>query len=179
MRLYLMRHGPAEDRAPSGVDADRALTPEGRQAVQRVADALADVLRQSPRGPHRLVTSPYRRARETAAIVASALAVDFASRIEDAALAPADDVNDAVLERAFDGSESAFVVGHQPGLEQLARRLAAPALTEPLGAKLRHGFRTAMVMAFDLELGTPAERLKPGCARLAFVIDPMTIGSRT
>ena len=33
MRLYVMRHGPAEDRAPTGRDFDRALTRAGREVV--------------------------------------------------------------------------------------------------------------------------------------------------
>jgi len=42
MKLYVMRHGPAEDFSASGRDADRALTPSGRDRVRDVAKALLD-----------------------------------------------------------------------------------------------------------------------------------------
>ena len=35
MKLYVMRHGPADDDSPSGRDADRALTAAGRERVAR------------------------------------------------------------------------------------------------------------------------------------------------
>ena len=38
MELYLLRHGIAEDRAPSGRDADRRLTEEGRDKLRRILE---------------------------------------------------------------------------------------------------------------------------------------------
>ncbi len=67
MKLYVMRHGPAEDQANSGVDGDRALTTSGRARVQAVAETLTQLGEE----PLFIVSSPLVRAVQTAEIVAS------------------------------------------------------------------------------------------------------------
>ena len=69
MELYLLRHGIAEDHAPSGRDPDRRLTDEGREKLRRVLKraASADV------SPSLILSSPFKRALETAEIAASEL----------------------------------------------------------------------------------------------------------
>ena len=66
MKLYVMRHGPAADDSPSGRDADRALTPAGRERVTLVAKALTE----GGEEPFAILSSPLVRAVETAEIVA-------------------------------------------------------------------------------------------------------------
>jgi broad specificity phosphatase PhoE len=71
--MYFVRHGQSEfnvhfakTRIDPGIE-DPALTELGRRQARSVAAALA------PRGPVRIVASPYRRTLETAAILAEAL----------------------------------------------------------------------------------------------------------
>jgi phosphohistidine phosphatase len=66
MQIYLLRHGIAEDTRPGGTDADRALTAEGKEKLRRV-------LRRAHAEPSLILSSPYRRAVETAEIAAEAL----------------------------------------------------------------------------------------------------------
>src|SRR5271155_3406021 len=66
VRLYIMRHGPAEDHAASGRDFDRALTASGRERVRDVARALVE----GGEAPLVILTSPLVRALQTAEIVA-------------------------------------------------------------------------------------------------------------
>src|SRR4051812_9306069 len=66
MKLYVMRHGPAEDSSASGRDADRVLTVAGRERVRLVAQALMD----GAEYPFTIVSSPLARALESAEIVA-------------------------------------------------------------------------------------------------------------
>ena len=40
MKIYIMRHGPAEDHARSGRDFDRKLTASGRARTELVAQEL-------------------------------------------------------------------------------------------------------------------------------------------
>jgi len=68
MELYLLRHGIAEDHAAT--DADRELTEEGRNKVRRVMKRAA----QAGVSPSLIISSPYKRALETAEIAASELA---------------------------------------------------------------------------------------------------------
>ena len=69
MKLFVMRHGPAEDESPSGRDHDRVLSPKGRGRVHAVALALIEASER----PGVIVTSPLARALQTAEIVAAAL----------------------------------------------------------------------------------------------------------
>jgi phosphohistidine phosphatase len=69
MEIYLLRHAIAEDAAPGRPDAERALTAEGRDKLRRVLRRA----RQSDVSPTLILTSPYRRALETAEIAAQVL----------------------------------------------------------------------------------------------------------
>jgi len=68
-RLLVVRHGPAEALASHHAgDADRRLTHDGRARMARACEALARFL--AP--PDRIYSSPFRRARETAELLAAA-----------------------------------------------------------------------------------------------------------
>ncbi|MCH8543249.1 MAG: phosphohistidine phosphatase SixA [Alcanivorax sp.] len=64
MRLYVVRHGEAERQVTT--DEARALTANGRDGVRRLWQALT----AEGECPARLYTSPYVRARQTAAEIA-------------------------------------------------------------------------------------------------------------
>ena len=72
MNLYILRHGPAVERDAPGYsrDQDRPLTPEGRQRIEGITRAMT-VLKVNPDA---IFSSPFLRARQTAEIVAAALA---------------------------------------------------------------------------------------------------------
>ena len=69
MQIYLLRHGIAEDPKPGRPDAERALTPEGRDKLRRVLKRA----RNADCCPSVILSSPYRRALETSAIAAEVL----------------------------------------------------------------------------------------------------------
>jgi phosphohistidine phosphatase len=69
MELYLLRHGIAEDRDGGGPDADRRLTEEGRDKLRRILERAHAAGVQ----PSLILSSPLRRALETAEIAAHAL----------------------------------------------------------------------------------------------------------
>lgn len=135
-----MRHGPAEDRGPSGRDFDRPLTGPGREVVTRVAHELH---RQRLAVLPRVVASPLVRAQQTAALVhaiAGDPEVPIEARDELAEHSPAVELADELAR----GGVDALMVGHQPTIEVLARQLAppggAPGLVMP-------SFCTALVVA--------------------------------
>ncbi|MET1026891.1 MAG: histidine phosphatase family protein [Dongiaceae bacterium] len=76
--MILIRHGQSEFNAAfnrTGIDPgipDAPLTAQGRSQVQRAAEELRGLIGQG-RPIRRLVTSPYTRALQTAAIIAEAL----------------------------------------------------------------------------------------------------------
>ena len=69
MQIYLLRHGIAEDARPGQPDAERALTAEGRDKLRRVLKRA----RAADLAPSLIISSPYRRAVETAAVAADVL----------------------------------------------------------------------------------------------------------
>lgn len=71
MEIYLMRHGIAEDPVPGMRDAERPLTGEGKKKLREVLQAA----KRAGVRPTNILSSPYRRARETAAIAAEVLSV--------------------------------------------------------------------------------------------------------
>lgn len=69
MQLYLLRHGIAEDAVPGQPDSERALTSEGCRRLRGVLK-LARAVNVAPT---LILTSPFKRALETAALASSAL----------------------------------------------------------------------------------------------------------
>ena len=123
--IYLMRHGIAADPAPEMSDADRALTPEGVRKTARVAAGLQklDV------NPDVILSSPLRRAEETARLVADGL--DTHPPVElFPALTPGIAPHDMVKQlRPHRSANQILLVGHQPDLGELASYLLAGAPT--------------------------------------------------
>ena len=72
MEIYLLRHGIAEERSSSGRDDDRRLTEEGRDRLRLVLERAHGAGVQ----PSLIVSSPLKRAIETAEIAAHELAYD-------------------------------------------------------------------------------------------------------
>lgn len=62
MEIYLLRHGIADDAGPGHPDSERALTGEGREKLRRVLKRA----RAAGVSPSLILSSPYRRAVETA-----------------------------------------------------------------------------------------------------------------
>jgi phosphohistidine phosphatase len=151
MKLYVMRHGPAEDASPSG-DAARALTPSGRERVRHVAEFLA----AQDEAPRHVVSSPLVRALQTAEIV-NANAKIAAGVEVDRALAPRGDAASFVRAAAREGRKRVMVVGHEPDLSMLVATL----LGEPLPLGMQKG------MVVGLWLSTDGASVK-----LRFVLDP-------
>ena len=163
MLLFVMRHGVAEDQSASGVDGDRALTPDGRHGVRRVAHAL----KTFGEVPVRIVTSPLVRALQTAELVATALdRPDVVEIARDLALGSrAASVAGRLVLAA---NTSVMMVGHEPDLGDLVTDLAGPILSR--------GFQKAMVVGFEVEADGAHPR--GWTARPSFVLDPQTLGIR-
>jgi phosphohistidine phosphatase len=156
VKLYLMRHGPAEDQADSGLDSDRALTAAGRERVRLVAKALLD----ADEGPAHIVSSPLVRAVQTAEIVAikTKLAGRGGAVEVRRELSPGGEAAQFVRRLPSEGRKRILLVGHEPDLSELLSAL--------LGSPGK-GFDKAMVTSLQLpDAGRP---------RLRFVLDPKTL----
>ncbi len=110
MEIYLLRHGIAEQSASTGRDADRRLTEDGRNKLCRVLKrAHAAGVR-----PSLILTSPYKRAVETAEIASRELGYQGkVVRVE--ALTPDSSPPDVWNEIRQRRDEAAILLaGHEP-----------------------------------------------------------------
>lgn len=152
-RLILLRHGKAERDSASGDDFDRKLTDRGVREAAATAANLAEL------GliPDIVLVSPAARTRETWAAAQDAFP-RAASRVEQSLYHAEERVVRRLAEAAGESSGTVMVVGHNPGLQELAIRLlhegSAPA---PLIARAHAAFPTgaAAVFLFDA-VGRPA-----------------------
>jgi len=117
VRVYLVRHGKAEQHAAHG-DAARRLTPEGRARFAAFAAEIAPRLQIA-----RVVSSPFARARETAKILAAATGARLE---EEGELASGKSSGRELLALARRKGAGVALVGHNPELEE-AIALAAGA----------------------------------------------------
>jgi phosphohistidine phosphatase len=146
-RLILMRHGKAEQHAASGGDFERALAPRG----QNDAALMGKVLAKAGLSPDLTLVSSARRTRETWDAAAPAFPEARTETRRDLYHAEAQDVLAAIREEAPD-SGTVMVVGHNPGLHELALRLAMGGPADPAKlAQLRGKFPTATVAVFSID----------------------------
>ncbi len=113
MDLYLLRHTSAADPHGYAQDADRPLTEAGRYEAERVAEAMRCLGWQ----PELVLTSPYRRARETATIVAAHLKTE--SPTDVGGLLPGADHMVLLEHLSARRAQAVLLVGHAPDLPQL------------------------------------------------------------
>jgi phosphohistidine phosphatase len=150
MLLYLLRHADADTEALS--DEARTLSDKGRAQARRVATFLeAHEMHLSL-----VLTSPVRRAHETALIVATTLRAELM-------IAPwlACGMSPAVALKelgAYRSQGSVLLVGHEPDFSQLAAHL--------LGLQTNTALHVRKASLLLLELGV----LKAGTALLQFSV---------
>jgi phosphohistidine phosphatase len=157
MQLYIMRHGPAEDAAATGRDADRALTSSGRDRVRSVAKLLGE----QEELPLRILSSPLLRAEQTAEIVAAtAKAKGWSSSVEKVPELSPEGKNVELIQKLLQAeATSAMVVGHEPDLSGLVLHL----LTTPAPLPMDK----ATVVALEVRGDGPAS--------LRFIIEPRAV----
>ena len=124
MNVYLLRHGIAEETPAGGRDQDRELTEEGREKLAVLLHRLA----KSGIRPDTILTSPYKRAVQTAKLAARIL--DGPDPIDSEALIPHGSPRGVWNEIRSHGSAEEFLLaGHEPLLSQaVSYLLNAPSL---------------------------------------------------
>jgi len=116
MRLFLLRHVEAQSPREVERDEDRAVTARGETRLRKACRGL----RRLDIFPDRILSSPLKRAVQTAEVTADELG--FPGQIEAVEeLAPESDPAELVeVLRTFSGVGQVLIVGHQPFLGRLA-----------------------------------------------------------
>ena len=125
MQIYLLRHGIAEDARQGHPDSERALTGDGREKLRRVLKRA----RAAGVEPGVILSSPYRRAIETAEVAAEALGYQ-GKVVPTTALQPEASPYDGWEEvRSHHGERSVLLSSHEPLMSSMAAfLLGSPAL---------------------------------------------------
>lgn len=159
MLLHLIRHADAGDPAAwSGPDAARPLSDKGRAQADRLGEYLAGIKFRADT----IITSPKRRAAQTAELVAGHLGVGVST---DDRLAGALDVK--ALEAALTDAknpERPVIVGHDPDFSELLAELC-----DASNVPMRKGALARIEIDRPLRAGggtlrwlIPPDALKPG-----------------
>ncbi len=122
VRLYILRHAKSSWKTDGLDDFHRPINGRGRKA----APTIGSYMQQHGIQPDLILCSAAVRARETLALILPALDGEPTIEIEeDLYLASAETLLDR-LRRLGDGPDGVMLIGHNPGLHDLALALAAP-----------------------------------------------------
>ena len=146
-RLILFRHAKAEPRAAGQDDADRPLARRGRED----AAVMAKVLKREKLVPDLALVSSSKRTMQTWAGLGDAFPKARLEALDELYNATAEEIL-AQAEAWADKADTIMVIGHNPGLHELAVNLladgGAPAWQVD---KMDQRFPTSTVAAFLID----------------------------
>jgi len=148
--LLLLRHAKSGAAAPGLTDFDRPLNKGGRRA----AAALARFLEDGGIRPSLVLSSDSRRTRETLDLIHGALGKRATIHLEPRLYLADPSTLLACLRQLPDDVPSVMVIGHNPGLQELALELAVASGAEagPAAARMESKFPTGALARFQLKI---------------------------
>ncbi len=164
--LWLLRHAKSSWDHEGLTDHDRPLNRRGERAAERMAAHL------EARGihPDLVLCSSARRTRDTLERLRPGLPPEIPVRIErDLYGAAAEEILERLRQLPQEVG-APLVIGHNPGLEDLARALADDG-PEAARERLRRGLPTAALVEISLDAGRWLA-LRPGAGRLVSLVRP-------
>ena len=142
-RLYLLRHAKSEWDSPVSRDFDRPLNRRGHKAAR----AMAREMRSLGFAFDRILASPAARVTETLEGMAEVWGHDPGAEADARLYLASAATLLRIVQTAGDAHESLLLVGHNPGMEQLALLLSREsALRDRLAGK----FPTAALAEIEL-----------------------------
>jgi len=150
-QLILMRHAKAAANSDTGEDFDRALAARGLEDAPTIGEALAG----AGADPEIVLVSAARRTRQTWGLIDSWFPGAEVRFLDKLYLADTDTLVRAAEET---GLQRVMIVAHNPGLHELASRLAHR--NNPLEAAVRAKFPTAAGAVFTRADESAAWRLQ-------------------
>ncbi|MCS6932514.1 MAG: histidine phosphatase family protein [Acetobacteraceae bacterium] len=167
-QLLLLRHAKSSWDDPRLSDHARPLNARGRRA----AAAMAAAMRELGLAPDIVLVSSARRTLQTLEALGPLEGPPLIEPMDDLYLAPWQRLLE-VLRRVPDTARSVLLVGHNPGLHDLALALVGPGGMASLGAeaqRLAEAFPTAALAEFAI--ASPWHALSAGGGRLLRFLAP-------
>ena len=166
--MMLLRHAKSSWSDPALADVDRPLSPRGERASTRIAKYI----RRKKLRPALVLCSPSRRTRQTLETIEPALGRRHAVELVPQLYAASELELLELLQALPDSVASVMIVGHNPGLQDLALALSARgADLRQLEAKFPTGALATLVVQSD-----SWSALRPGVAELVDYVVPRELG---
>jgi len=161
MNLFILRHGIAVERDPVSFpdDSRRPLTLKGEDRLRTISEAMKALELSFDH----LFSSPYRRASQTAEIVATAFGLKKVLEFRDE-LTPEGDPKALIryLGKLEPTPQNVMLVGHEPYLSSLISQLISGEAAA--GIDLKKGGLVKLEIEEQLRFGP--------CAKLAWLLTP-------
>ena len=144
-QLLLLRHAKSSWDEPKLADRDRPLNKRGRRAAARMREAMIDL----GLVPDVVLVSPSRRTLDTLAALEPWDETPVVEQVETLYLATVQQLL-AVLHGISETVRSAMLIGHNPGMHELAVQLAGASAGDETTGRLAAGFPTAALAEFSV-----------------------------
>ena len=155
--LYVLRHAKSSWNDPDLSDFDRPLNDRG----ERAAPFMGKLMRERGFVPEMIISSPARRAMETAVLVRKSAGIEPDIRFDERIYEASPQTLRQVASEADDKLASIMLVGHNPGIEGFIRMLTGETVSAP----------TAALAVIVLDISSWSA-IAPGTGRLEGLIRP-------
>lgn len=155
--LYILRHAKSSWSDPEMSDFERPINHRGEKA----APFMGELMHREGLQPYLILSSPAKRALQTAELVKKAGKLDAELRFEHRIYEASPQTLRQIAAELDDAYPSAMLVGHNPGIEGFVRFLTGS--LEP--------FPTAALAVIDLDVDSWVS-INEGCGTLRRIYRP-------
>ena len=173
LRLMLLRHAKSDWSQPGLADVARLLNGRGEAAARLMGAYMA----HHALIPARAVCSPAQRTRDTWGLVAGEWALPVEARFDERLYAASPDAILSVIQDQDDAARTLLVLGHNPGLQQVAELLVASG-DVVVRERLHEKFPTAALAVIDFA-ADDWRRVHAGSGRLERFVTPRQVAAQT
>ena len=166
--VILLRHGKSNWSDPTLADLDRPVAPRG----ERASRLIAKYIRRKKIRPALVLCSPSLRTRQTLAAIEPSLGNQCSVEVEPQLYAASEGELLERLRALPESVESVMLIGHNPGLHELACALASGGDELP---RLEQKFPTGALATLAIDSESWAA-LEPGGGELVDYVVPRQLG---
>jgi phosphohistidine phosphatase len=172
-RLLLLRHAKAERSRPGERDHDRRLADRGRNDAPKVGAYMA----RHGYAPDHVIVSTATRTRETWDLVSAAMPGKPATVFERRVYEATPQALLQVIQETGPKIHTLLMVGHNPGLQELAALLVATGDIETR-QRLKEAFPTSGLVAIEFAFDR-WDKVHPQAGRLEHFVTPRSLAAAT